>query len=81
MTKKARIFTSAYDKINSIEYASELEKEQLIITEYYTILDILSIMEDLKSPAYCFMAGVAKWFSRNGFTVKQAGVNYKISIE
>ena len=80
-TEKAKIFTSAYSKINSIEYASELEKEQLTLAEYYAVLDVLSVLGDLKSFAYCFMSDVAKWFRRNGFTVREAGINYKISIE
>ena len=82
--KKARIFTAAYDRFYSIENDTDLDKNNISLSDYGTIKEFLKEFSNLPDYWLCCMTpAVAAWFRDNGFRVKnpdRENINFRISI-
>lgn len=82
--KKARAFASAYAVFQSIENDNDLKKNNISLSDYYIIGDLLKEFSTL--PDYwllCTFSAVAAWFKNNGLRVKypdRENINYRISL-
>ena len=79
--KRMRTFATAYDKYFKIEDEKDLAKNKLTLAEFDNVFDGLKALSKIDDSVFdTIFAGVADWFKRNGFTVVNHGVGYRISI-
>lgn len=79
--KRMRIFAAAYEKYFNIEDTKDLAKNKLTLAEFDNVFDGLKALSKIDDSVFdTIFAGVAGWFKRNGFTVVNHGVGYRVSI-
>ena len=89
ISKKVKIFSSAYEKFKIITTSKELSKHRLTLADHEMLYDVLKELSDIKKDkkVYCLSKNVAEWLKRAGMHVEaphdgnaQTLVNYTISI-
>lgn len=80
-----RIFATAYSKFTDISDDRDLKRNNLTLSDYHTVYDILKLLSGCRKgeQAKTFCPAPARWFEKNGFTVKEPNgneVNYIISL-
>lgn len=81
MRKEIKAIKNAYTTLHcEIEHVDDLKKYGLTLVSYHSACDI---MDDLRKPgssAETIQKDVASFFRSFGFTVKEKGIGYQISI-
>lgn len=80
--RKADIFTAAYKSYMDIEDERDLKKNKLTLAGHFEVFDHLKKLSGLNGETTTTIcAGVADWFRRKNFTVKEHGIGFIISLD
>jgi hypothetical protein len=80
--ERIKLVTTAYTAIQEIETEKDLRKQKLTLTEYHAIAENLRAFGNCKPDdrTETIYKGIAEFFTRYGFTVKQHGIGFQITF-
>ena len=79
---RIKLVTAAYTAIQDIETEKDLKKQKLTLAEYHAIAENLKALGNCKADdrTETIYKGIAEFFARYGFTVKERGICYQITF-